>query len=286
MDEAAKTVPVVARAKAHMIWQNYPQALECYRELAARYPRNPDFAAQVSVIESMLAATSDYKAFERVAELLPVEDRRGLLWKAPEALRTHGSVAKAWKPERPEDKPVLAIFCGNATTPWGPFSVDGGVGGSEEAVIFLSQEMAKLGWYVEVYGFPPKDEIGLIHEGVCWLPFFTWGDDEPADVFVGWRQVQPQGAFGQGAGRTSGQRWLWLHDAVIPQVFRMGWVDALDGIFCLTDFHAKPIEGPAREKLVMTKNGLDPRYFVDGKHDPKQFIYARSSSSGISPPLS
>jgi hypothetical protein len=46
---------------------------------------------------------------------------------------------------------------------WGPSSIDGpGVGGSEEAVIFLSREFAKLGYFVEVYGLPSEVDAGQV----------------------------------------------------------------------------------------------------------------------------
>jgi tetratricopeptide (TPR) repeat protein len=281
LDEATRYIPTSVRANAQLKLHNYSESLAHFDELAKRYPGNKEFVQKAHDIRSMLEATRDYGAWVRVSQMLPEGERKPLLSKAPESLWTHGLVAKARKPERPEDKPVMAIYCGGSREPWGPFSVDEGIGGSEEAVIFLAREMARLGWYVEVYGFPPKDQIGLVHDGVCWMPFFAWGEDEPADVFVGWRQMRPKQAFDAGLGGTSGQRWLWLHDAVIPEFFRMPWVERVNGVFCLSEFHAQPVSGVLNGKIVQTKNGLDPTYLVDGENDPKQFIYASSPDRGM-----
>ena len=114
----------------------------------------------------------------------------------------------------------LVIYCneyGQTWWPkWGPSSLHkskesgGGLGGSEEAVVFLSRELAALDWpdgnkkwRVEVYADPPDDDVGVDAFGVWWLPFaslepferelFEGGSpatsesNELGDVFVAWR---------------------------------------------------------------------------------------------------
>lgn len=64
----------------------------------------------------------------------------------------------------------------------------GGVGGSEEAIIFLSKELASLGaWRVEVYAEPPQRYYGAEIDGVAWYPLGAYDPHEPADVFVAQR---------------------------------------------------------------------------------------------------
>lgn len=49
-------------------------------------------------------------------------------------------------------KKSIVWFCGQGFEEWGPHTLDKGMGGSEEAVVYLSREMAKLGYEVTVYG--------------------------------------------------------------------------------------------------------------------------------------
>lgn len=78
---------------------------------------------------------------------------------------------------RPSDHLVIAIYCdeyGNSWWGnWGPSSTGAGIGGSEEAVIYMSKELARIHdrkVWVEVYAKPPAHEIG-VSDGVAWYPF-------------------------------------------------------------------------------------------------------------------
>jgi len=66
------------------------------------------------------------------------------------------------------------LFCrlrgqtpGSADMSWGPSSILRGVGGSEEAAVYLSRELTRLGYCVRVYGNPTPEEYGLGLSTVC-----------------------------------------------------------------------------------------------------------------------
>jgi glycosyltransferase involved in cell wall biosynthesis len=155
--------------------------------------------------------------------------------------------------------------------------VDGGIGGSEEAVVFLSRELAAQGWQVVVYAFPPPNETGLDAHGVYWTQYSAWDESRPWDVYVGWRQfrgIDPRGSKAK-------QRWLWMHDLVVPEYFSEEMVATWDGIFCLTEWHASKLPPFARSKAVLTKNGINPDYLVDGPNRAMSIIYASSPDRGL-----
>lgn len=86
------------------------------------------------------------------------------------------------QPKTWDDKSIV-IFCGQGFEEWGPHTLDKGMGGSEEAIVYLSAELAKLGYNVTVYG---EANIPSAHL-VTWLP---WKQMDPRDnfnVFVSWR---------------------------------------------------------------------------------------------------
>ena len=72
---------------------------------------------------------------------------------------------------RPTGRTTIAIYCeeyGQSWWPgWGPASVGRGLGGSEEAVVFLSRELVLRGFWVEIYGQPPPQMLGSMHMALC-----------------------------------------------------------------------------------------------------------------------
>ena len=85
------------------------------------------------------------------------------------------------KHPRPNDRRTIVIYCheyGQTWWPqWGPSSLGKGVGGSEEAVIFLSRELVALGYWVEVYGNPPELTERIV-DGVVWYPYYAFDVSE------------------------------------------------------------------------------------------------------------
>lgn len=91
----------------------------------------------------------------------------------------------------------IAIFCGQGYEEWGPHTLDKGMGGSEEAVIYLSRELSKLGYQVTVYGEVDslvKDqgwgEDGFLAYNVYYLPWKQIDVRDEFNIFVSWRAPQ------------------------------------------------------------------------------------------------
>jgi tetratricopeptide (TPR) repeat protein len=74
--------------------------------------------------------------------------------------RVRGLRNVAVSPRKWNDKSFV-ILCGKGYEEWGPHTLDKGMGGSEEAVIYLSREMAKLGYEVTVYGEVEGPQVDL-----------------------------------------------------------------------------------------------------------------------------
>lgn len=91
----------------------------------------------------------------------------------------------------------IVILCGEGYEEWGPHTLDKGMGGSEEAVVYLSRELAKLGWDVHVYGAVEKgfvdnfseDEEPITEAGgmVTYWPWRQFDRRDNFNVFVAWR---------------------------------------------------------------------------------------------------
>ena len=91
-----------------------------------------------------------------------------------------------------ECKETVFFFCrlrgqtpGSSDHQWGPSSLARGIGGSEEAVVYLSRELSRRGYCVRVYGNPPPEEWGWDTSGVEWLPFWAFSQVHARDdLFV------------------------------------------------------------------------------------------------------
>ena len=187
-------------------------------------------------------------------------------------------------------KKIVVIYCNEYEQTWwpnwGPNSMDtGGVGGSEEAVIFLSKELHQIyGYHVEVYGEAlPKDWGEHEKTGVWWLPHQIYDATNPEikpDIFVAWRYH-----ISTVLGDIAKQRYLWLQD-VSPR-YKIGYtneyVDTLSGIFPLSHFHGRLglSDYAVKTKSHVTPNALDPKYFYNGPNHNHNFIYASAPNRGL-----
>jgi glycosyltransferase involved in cell wall biosynthesis len=81
------------------------------------------------------------------------------------------------------------IFWASGQEPWAPPSLtQGGIGGSETAVIHVARLFQQAGWTVSVYGRP--DYLEGYYDGVAYLDQKRLPADAQADVFVSWRQPE------------------------------------------------------------------------------------------------
>lgn len=268
--------PVQTRAKAMREMGHMEEAYAAIKLLSAEFEENPDLARHAREMEDLLQRKHLYVSYRQVADTADPVLAQALWRAAPAQLDVFPEVARAKKPSRPPEKKSMVLMCGDIGRTWSHADLKNGIGGSEEAAILLSQAMARLGWHVEVYGMPPKDDPIFDKHGVAWLPHYAW-EDTPTDVFVSWRRVQ----FCHAAKRAD-KRWLWLHDVVNPGFYTEHSMASVDGVFCLTDFHAKPLLAlPGwRDRVVLTKNGLSDEVLVD----PAKYQRRRNSFAFYSSP--
>lgn len=102
--------------------------------------------------------------------------------------RLRGLRELAEEPRTWSDKSIV-ILCGESFEEWGPHTLDKGMGGSEEAVIYLSRALAKQGYEVTVYGAVEEKVIDG-PEGTnvpVYLPWREFSTQDNYNVFVAWR---------------------------------------------------------------------------------------------------
>lgn len=112
-----------------------------------------------------------------------------------------------------EGKSIAIIGLNNAVGFWDPSSVDGGLPGSEECVVYAAQELANRGYKVVVYMNPAKDSIYTSFlANPRWLPIgvYVHPSHKPEyDCAILWRNN------GLHIGRLHAKKcYYWAHDIV------------------------------------------------------------------------
>ena len=162
-------------------------------------------------------------------------------------------LAQKVTPPRTWDSDEIMIYCGPGFTDWTPKQLtDPGasfVGGSEEAVIRMSAELAKLGWKVTVYGSPGKDAGE--HDGVNYQPYYKFNKADTFNVVISWRQI---GFFDLDI--KAKKKYLWNHDIQNQLEYTPERLAKIDKVFFLSKFHRENVPSLADEKVFLTTNGL------------------------------
>ena len=220
--------------------------------------------------------------------------------------------------ELPEVKPLVSEIRGfidriTILVPGTPQPFDGSstgamLGGSEEAVVYLSRALAKLGRNVRVFGvLPPLSIPGIDADGVEYLPFKDFRLEDEHGCLVVWRSLglvenlihvksqivqaanagDEKAAVPSGIGRSS----LWLHD----QDMRTNQPDyinkllkSINSVIVLSDHHRKCIERELPKdhevNFVKLSNGIVGDDFARldwSKRDPNRVIYSSCPSRGL-----
>lgn len=109
---------------------------------------------------------------------------------------------------------------------WSPLSLRTGLGGSETAVVKLSEELAQLGWKVTVYGDPGQFEGN--HGGVLYLPWYKFNQRDKFNIFIQWRSNHL-------AGKISAKKYIVdMHDLFWEGVFKD---KPADHVMVKSEFH-------------------------------------------------
>lgn len=189
----------------------------------------------------------------------------------------------------------IVIWTGAAWEPWGPPSVDhGGIGGSETAAVHMAYELGRRGHEVVMFGDHagfegtwdhtswPRDGARTAH--VLYRRYQEAVEDPKlleCDVFVSSRDKSVVRILPSARAKV-----LWLHDVHVGD----DWENDLlqfDRLYALTRWHKKFVEGVYphvdQEKIVVSRNGIDPSRFADLDWTKKKphFVYSSSPDRGL-----
>lgn len=194
------------------------------------------------------------------------EDHEGLM-----SLKNHITPPKKWS-----DKSIV-FYCGKTTNDWADPSVIRGIGGSEEAVIYLSRKFVKMGYEVTV--FCQCGSLEGKYNGVNYINSYKINPNDNFNIFYSWRA----NVF-QLADIKAKKKIVWLHDLPQESQFEKGKYN-FDKVIVLSEYHKSllPKHIP-EEKIYVSTNGINIEDFKNLDNLQRQknrVIYASSYDRGL-----
>ena len=141
----------------------------------------------------------------------------------------------------------IAIFCGKGYEEWGPHTLDKGMGGSEEAIVYLAPQLQQLGYQVTVYGEVAKS---FEQDGVLWKPWNYIDRRDEFSTLVVWRMPQFVSQF------KAKKILVDMHDLVPKEV-----VKPYPNTTYLFKSQYHKDRYPQIEKFAVIPNGIDVSQF-------------------------
>lgn len=180
-------------------------------------------------------------------------------------------------------KKTVCIFTFAVTNDftWDIDSIYKGISGSEEAVIYMSQCLVKLGFRVFVFGNPP---LNSPHRSPTANPCFL-KPNEPIprsiDIAIAWRMPQ----IGSDLRKIASKVYLWPHDTLGFSVTQEQ-VEAFDDVLWLSEWQRTQwmSVSPSFEKFTkIFGNGIQPEQFqpISPRSNPFSCIYGSNYGRGL-----
>jgi glycosyltransferase involved in cell wall biosynthesis len=260
-----------------------------FQKIMEKFPENKEVARMykecvVSEQERIRTVSAS-----KIMKELPLEKKTPFYNLLPIEMQKHPSLIRQYReanPKKTSSGKEIAIVCGINPEPWGPPSIQKGIGGSEEAVIYMAKRLVVLGWDVTV--FNSCDDMEGEYEGVKYRNFWHYFPEDRYDVFIGWRIPA---LFDMQI--NAGKKYLWMHD--VPNLFEFTKerVDQMDGIFVLSKFHQGlfkniPPEMKGRvyqvpeNKFILSANGLNQTHLdQDIVRKRYKMVYSSCPTRGL-----
>lgn len=220
------------------------------------------------------------EALKIVQRLQKIKDKKKLkaeLDKVPKELQSHPAIAVIRNENFIKETSTgkdLVIYCGNTIEQWNPelFKTKM-VGGSEEAVINLAREFAKLGWNVTVYNNcghkVVRQQLG--EKFVEYRPFWEFNYRDKQDAVILWRWAKPLDA-----DINAPRIFIDLHDVVSEGELTEKRLAKLTKIFVKTKFHRSLFPNVPDKKFAIIPNGLE--IYPDKTIERDPFLIINTSS--------
>jgi len=233
-----------AASKTKQLMPDNPQAVQIF-EWISHTREQRDVSKTILTLADYLKKTGEYYKLKPLLAATPriSEDVPAII-----DLKKKNNPPKQWQDNE------IAIWCGMQFTQWTPKSMDDPqeafIGGSEEAIIRIAQELTKLNWKITVYADPGIDHEGE-YDGVKYIPYYKFNSLDNFNILIAWRQPK---FFSQDI--KAKKKYVWCHDILNKLDFDEITIKSFDKVFVLSDWHRQNIDNVPNEKIFITSNGI------------------------------
>lgn len=151
------------------------------------------------------------------------------------------------------DKSIVFV-CNASSESWGPDTLSKGMGGSEEAIVYLSRALAKQGWDVTVYN---DREEALEDDGVSWQPWTLFNPSDNFNIVVSWRNPL---LYLQTSLKAK-LKCVDVHDMPAKAYEQAKVIDSVDLFFVKSQYHREQLHNVPDDKIRVIGNGLSKEHF-------------------------
>jgi tetratricopeptide (TPR) repeat protein len=259
------------------------EAIRYLKKVLEWYPEDTEAIDYISLCREIDAQMNTERSLKNLAKYLETHNQQEKIAELLKAVPVElddspvavGIRNKYFYKEHADNE--ITIYCPAQWEEWGPWSLtEGGIGGSEEAVIKLSNQLTKLGWKVTVYA-NPGERRGEYDE-VLYLNADEINHQDHFNIFVAWRAP-----YVYDDEWTAKKKYLWLHDVQEPEDFTERRLSNLDKVIVLSKYHRSLFPIP-EEKVFYSANGIDPFDYTSEKkikRNPYKLIYTSCPSRGL-----
>ena len=258
-DLMARALEIIFHASIHT--GKIDEAWAASQKLKELLPNNKSMAERVKFTNNLVLQKKLTKSVISLSQHLEQsgqkEKLKPLLLSLPNLIVNNPFMSELSKrviPPRIWGENEIAIVCGFSYTPWSPKSLDkpgqSFIGGSEEAVIYMSKELAKIGWKVTVYADPGADEGE--YDGVTYKPYFKFNAKDTFNIVIAWRQPN----FVDG-NYNAKKIYIWCHDIQNQLDYTKERLDKITKIMVLSQWHRENLPDIPDDKIMITGNGVD-----------------------------
>jgi len=222
--------------------------------------------------EAMLSKYNEMKNMDKVEMLMALNDLPAEYKCAPMFI----NLRNVNFPKTTSTGKEIAFYCGFTEREWDADTVKEGIGGSEEAVIHLSQQFSDAGYDVTVYNNCGHTEKKF--GKVTYKPFYTFNYRDKHDTVIVWRTAKLLD-YDINASKV----FVDLHDVMPQGEFNEKRLAKIDKIFVKSQFHRELLPNVPDEKFVIIPNGI---VFSDFKkkleRDPMLIVNTSSPDRSMS----
>jgi glycosyltransferase involved in cell wall biosynthesis len=294
-----------AQALSNLGGKSLSEALKMAQAALKLRPYDPAAKANRDTIEKLIDYRDNLRAAARLIRTLNKDKEETkilpLLDALPDSLSDSSVVIDTrhqYATPTRWPKRSIAIYVGHGPLgTWGPSNLNnGGLGGSEEAVVRLSRELARLGWRVTVFGTPGKEagedlanvsyeigkQLGSSVNPVQWKHYWEINHKDTFDVLISWRQP----AFFDFNWKAR-KKYLWLHDVMEAEELTKERIKNVTKVIYVSKYHSQRPENShiKASKKLASGNGITPSDFaaLDNRQsrDTTRCIYMSANERGL-----